>query len=226
MIEYFISPLAGVGTAFSRSEVDAFRQQAGMQFRKKPAGVVRTAIGEGTLDLPTAAAGGAFTTKPYKFTLTSPYMLAKSLLDLHYRDMRQLAFAIAEVFREQVAESRCRRPANRRGQSRWLSAGWRVGGRRAQPRFCGVSGAESRASLLWQLRRPDRPTGPLQGPAPLFQPAGMRSSHPGDSLVPVMLNCRSSMTCDRRLPSASASLTSRTMSWKHPTSSPAASSAP
>lgn len=103
MIEYFISPLAGVDTAFSRSEVDAFRQQVGMQFRKKPAGVVRAAIGEGTLDLPTAAANGALTTKPYKLTLTSPYMLAKSLLDLHYRDVRQLAFAIADVFQAQVA---------------------------------------------------------------------------------------------------------------------------
>ena len=104
MIEYFISPLAGVDTAFSRSEVDEFRQQAGMQFRKKPAGVVRTAIGEGTLDLPTAAAGNSLTSKPYKFTLTSPYMLAKSLLDLHYRDVRQLAFAIADIFQAQVAD--------------------------------------------------------------------------------------------------------------------------
>lgn len=103
MIEYFISPLAGVDTAFSRADVVAFRQQPGMQFRKQPAGVVREAIGEGTLDLPSAAASGAFTTRPYKFTVTSPYMLAKSLLDLRYRDTRQLAFAIADVFREQAA---------------------------------------------------------------------------------------------------------------------------
>lgn len=103
MIEYFVSPLAGVDTAFTRAEAAAFRQQAGMQFRKKPAGVVREAIGEGTLDLPTATAAGALTPKPYKFTLTSPYMLAKSLLDLHYHDVRQLAFAIADVFREQAA---------------------------------------------------------------------------------------------------------------------------
>lgn len=106
MIEYFISPLSGVDMAFSRAEVEDFRQQPGMQFRKQPAGVVRAAIGEGTLNLPTAAAGGVLTTKPYKFTLTSPYMLAKSLLDLHYRDIRQLAFAIADVFREQAASLR------------------------------------------------------------------------------------------------------------------------
>lgn len=104
MVEYFVSPLAGVNTSFSRAEVTAFREQPGMQFRRQPAGVVREAVGEGTLDLPTAAAGGALTTKPYKFTLTSPYMLAKSLLDLHYRDIRQLAFAIADVFQAQVAD--------------------------------------------------------------------------------------------------------------------------
>ena len=104
MIEYFISPLAGVDSAFTRADVAAFRQQAGMQFRKQPAGVVRDAIGEGTLDLPSAASNGGLTVKPYKFTLTSPYMLAKSLLDLHYRDIRHLAFAIADVFRVQVAD--------------------------------------------------------------------------------------------------------------------------
>ena len=104
MIEYFISPLAGVDTSFSRAEVAAFRQQPGMQFRRQPAGVVRESIGEGTLDLPTAAAGGAYATRPYKFTVTSPYMLAKSLLDLHYRDVRQLAFAIADVFHAQARD--------------------------------------------------------------------------------------------------------------------------
>ncbi len=104
MIEYFVSPLAGVDTGFGRADTAAFRRQTGMQFRKQPAGVVRAAIGEGTLDLPTAAATGSLTTKPLKFTVTSPYMLAKSLLDLHYRDIRQLAFAIADVFRAQMED--------------------------------------------------------------------------------------------------------------------------
>ena len=104
MIEHFVSPLGGIDTTFSRAEVATFRQQSGMQFRKQPAGVVRDAIGEGTLDLPSAATSGSLTTRPYKFTLTSPYMLAKSLLDLHYRDIRSLAFAIADVFCDQVAD--------------------------------------------------------------------------------------------------------------------------
>ncbi len=106
MIEYFVSPLAGVETAFSRADVAAFRQQTGMQFRRQPAGVVRDAVGEGTLDLPIAAAAGDLTAQAYKFTVTSPYMLAKSLLDLHYRDIRGLTFAIADVLGDQAANIR------------------------------------------------------------------------------------------------------------------------
>ena len=44
------------------------------------------------------------TTRPLKFTLTSPYMLAKTLQDKHYHDVRALTMALAEVLRRQVAE--------------------------------------------------------------------------------------------------------------------------
>src|SRR5439155_25808156 len=43
------------------------------------------------------------TTSPLKFTVTSPYMLARTLLDLHYRDRKALTMALAEVLRRQVA---------------------------------------------------------------------------------------------------------------------------
>jgi 5-methyltetrahydropteroyltriglutamate--homocysteine methyltransferase len=105
MIEYFVEPLGGVDTRFGREEAAAFREQAGMGFRARPAGVVRQAIQEGTLDLPAAwAAVKGLTTRRLKFTVTSPYMLAKTLLDRHYRDLRALALAIAEVLRRQVAQ--------------------------------------------------------------------------------------------------------------------------
>lgn len=104
MIEYFINPLSGVGTRPNREEVAAFRQQAGMGFRTKPAGVVRQAVGEGTLDLPGAwGSVKGLTTRRLKFTVTSPYMLARTLLDLHYRDARALAMALAGILRQQVA---------------------------------------------------------------------------------------------------------------------------
>ncbi len=104
MIESFIRPLAGVDTALGRAELDAFRALPGMGFRARPAGVVRGPIGEGTLDLPAAwALVRPLTDRPLKFTLTSPYMLAKTLLDRHYGDLRALTMAIAEALRGQVA---------------------------------------------------------------------------------------------------------------------------
>lgn len=103
MIEYFVRPLAGVDSTVSRADVAAFRAQPGMGFRTQPAGVVRGPIHEGSLNLP-AAWGKVkpLTEKRLKFTLTSPYMLAKTLLDEHYGDRRNLTMAIAEVLRSQV----------------------------------------------------------------------------------------------------------------------------
>jgi 5-methyltetrahydropteroyltriglutamate--homocysteine methyltransferase len=105
MIEYFVRPLEGITTEFSRTALAAFRAQAGMAFRTRPAGVVEGSIGEGTLDLPAAWEFiKPLTRQPLKFTVTSPYMLAKTLSDTHYRDLRTLAMALAEVLRGQVAD--------------------------------------------------------------------------------------------------------------------------
>jgi 5-methyltetrahydropteroyltriglutamate--homocysteine methyltransferase len=43
------------------------------------------------------------TQTPLKFTVTSPYMLAKTLVDNHYRNLEKLVMALAEVLRLQVA---------------------------------------------------------------------------------------------------------------------------
>src|SRR5262245_8236037 len=103
MIEYFVRPLAGVRSTLSREEVEAFRRQPGMGFRAQPAGVVYGPLGEGTLNLPAAyELVKGLTTRPLKFTLTSPYMLAKTLLDSHYGDRRALLMGLAEVLRKQV----------------------------------------------------------------------------------------------------------------------------
>nr|HMN30382.1 hypothetical protein [Caldilineaceae bacterium] len=95
---------AGVHAQVTRRELAAFRAQAGMSFRTAPAGVVRGPVDEGTLNLEDAYLSvKALAAKPLKFTVTSPYMLAKTLLDQHYGDRRTLALAIAEVLRRQVA---------------------------------------------------------------------------------------------------------------------------
>src|SRR5262245_56393522 len=103
MIDYFVRPLEGVSAELSRAELEQFRRQPGMGFRARPAGVVRGKLGEGTLDLPAAyeLARGQ-TDRPLKFTVTSPYMLAKTLLDVHYGDRRALLMDLAEVLLRQV----------------------------------------------------------------------------------------------------------------------------
>lgn len=105
MIDYFVRPLGGVDARLSRAELAEFRSKAGMAFRAQPAGVVRGPITEGTLNLPAAwAFVKGLTTCPLKFTVTSPYMLAKTLVDEHYGDLPALASALAEVLRQQVAD--------------------------------------------------------------------------------------------------------------------------
>ena len=105
MIDYFVAPMDGIATDLSYAELQAFRAQADMGFRSQPAGVVRDPIGPGLLNLPAAwELVKPLTDKPLKFTVTAPYMLAKTLVDEHYGDLRALAMALAEVLRDQVAD--------------------------------------------------------------------------------------------------------------------------
>ena len=79
-----------------------------MRFRRKAAGVVEGAIGEGSLnlaadcELAASVSGG-----PFRFTVTSPYMLARTLLDRHYKDFRKVLLAIADVLAAQVEGLPC-----------------------------------------------------------------------------------------------------------------------
>ncbi len=104
MIEYFIKPMSGIRSDVAFSELVSYRGLKAMKFRTRPPGVVEGAIGSGTLDLPQACARAkALATKPFKFTLTGPHMLAKTLLDLHYKNLPDLAMAIADALAEQVS---------------------------------------------------------------------------------------------------------------------------
>ncbi|MSV27742.1 MAG: methionine synthase [Bryobacterales bacterium] len=108
MIDYFVAPLAGIRTQLGRSDWEAFGRKSTMGFRRKPAGVVTGPIGEGGLNLiadcetASSVAGGDF-----KFTVTSPYMLARTLLDNHYGDFEALLMAVAGVLADQVANLPC-----------------------------------------------------------------------------------------------------------------------
>lgn len=108
MIEYFISRIGGIRTGVGISDAAAFRAKQEMSFRRKPAGVVTGPLDEGVLDLQEACArSAAMSSGPLKFTLTSPYMLARTLLDNHYGNLEELTLALADVLAAQVAELPC-----------------------------------------------------------------------------------------------------------------------
>ena len=108
MIEYFVRPMGGTRGDFGRSEVEEFAAKQTMGFRVKPAAVVDEALSEGTLDLlgdcqrAASVSGG-----PFKFTVTSPYMLARTLLDKHYGDFEALLMGVADVLADQVKGLSC-----------------------------------------------------------------------------------------------------------------------
>ena len=109
MIDYFVTRLGGISArgrpagngGVPRQVRDALPQQAGGRRGRRP-------IGEGTLNLPedcaraAAVAGG-----PFKFTLTSPYMLARTLLDTTTAIVRALTLAIADVLAAQARDLAC-----------------------------------------------------------------------------------------------------------------------
>jgi 5-methyltetrahydropteroyltriglutamate--homocysteine methyltransferase len=108
MIDYFVRPLAGVRAEVSRLERKEFASNPAMAFRARPAGVVVDKLGEGTLNLVadcerTMAVAG----KNVKFTVTSPYMLARTLLDKYYGDFEALLMDLAETLASQVADLDC-----------------------------------------------------------------------------------------------------------------------
>ena len=104
MIEYFVKPMSGVSQGIEFAELMKFRELPGMKFRTRPPGMVVGPLGSGSLDLPIACERArAMARHPFKFTLTGPHMLAKTLINRHYKDRRELALAIAAVLAEQVS---------------------------------------------------------------------------------------------------------------------------
>ncbi len=103
MIEYFVQPMDGFRTEIKFSELLDYREQQGMNFRRRPPAVVDGPITSGGLDLPGACeTARLLTTKPLKFTLTGPHMLAKTVVDKYYGDVVAVADAIADVLADQV----------------------------------------------------------------------------------------------------------------------------
>lgn len=103
MIETFVRPLGGVRVDFTMEELESFRSRPGVRFRAAPAALVVGPLDAGLLNLPEAwRRVKELSSTPIKFTLTSPYMLARTVADVYYKDIRALASAFAEVLRAQV----------------------------------------------------------------------------------------------------------------------------
>jgi 5-methyltetrahydropteroyltriglutamate--homocysteine methyltransferase len=104
MIDYFVSRMDGIRTRYTKTDLDRFRADTGLDYRAAPAGLVYERIGPGTLDLDADyRLVRGLTNHPVKFTCTGPHMLAKVLTDRHYDDRARLALDLAEVLGEQLA---------------------------------------------------------------------------------------------------------------------------
>jgi 5-methyltetrahydropteroyltriglutamate--homocysteine methyltransferase len=103
MIEYFVRPMDGIRTRMTFAELVEYRAQRGMGFRSRPPGVADGPISSGALDLPHACTRAhALATHPFKFTVTGPHMLAKTLVNRHFKSTALLTDAIAGALAEQV----------------------------------------------------------------------------------------------------------------------------
>jgi len=105
MIDYFIGPMSGIRSKLNADELDEYLAQEGMQFRKAPPGIVDGAIGSGSIDLVNACKKLTDTaTKPAKFTMTGPHMLAKTVANKFYASTEEMAMAFASVLAEQAEQ--------------------------------------------------------------------------------------------------------------------------
>jgi 5-methyltetrahydropteroyltriglutamate--homocysteine methyltransferase len=103
MIEYFTRPMEGIRSEVGFSEWLDYAKASGLRFRSRPPGVVTGPLGPGTLNLPLPCARAKrLASRAFKFTITGPHMLAKTLHDRHYRDPARLAQALAAVLAGQV----------------------------------------------------------------------------------------------------------------------------
>jgi len=103
MIDYFVSRMGGIRRELSLSDFDRFRTDRAAGYSLLTAGVVVEAVEEGTLNLPQDFEfARALTKAPLKFTCTGPHMLARSLTNLFYNDIADLALAIATILRRQI----------------------------------------------------------------------------------------------------------------------------
>jgi 5-methyltetrahydropteroyltriglutamate--homocysteine methyltransferase len=103
MIDYFVRPLEGVRTELTAEQWEAWQSDPALQFRARPPGIVVGPLQAGRLNLKADyALYRDLTSWPKKFTVTSPYMLAKTLANAYYGDLQSLVVALADILSTQI----------------------------------------------------------------------------------------------------------------------------
>jgi 5-methyltetrahydropteroyltriglutamate--homocysteine methyltransferase len=103
MIDYFVRPLEGVQVELTTAQLRIWQSLPGNAYRAKPAALVSGPLSAGRLNLRRDfLLYRDLTMLPKKFTVTSPYMLAKVLADEHYKDLELLVMTLAEILRDQL----------------------------------------------------------------------------------------------------------------------------
>lgn len=104
MVERFVHSMSGVERDLSQLQARAYRERSDVAYRALPPGVVTGPLGAGTLDLGREwERARAVCPHPLKLTVSSPYLLARTVLDEHYGDRESLVMAFAEVLKDQVS---------------------------------------------------------------------------------------------------------------------------
>ena len=152
-----------------------------MQFRRKAAGVVEGPLGEGGLnlladcELAAGVAGG-----PFKFTVTSPYMLARTLLDRHYGGFERLLMGIADVLAAQVRGLPCACLQVDEANIPGNPADGAIAAKAINRVLDAFDGTAGGASLLRELRRADDSEGRMEGAHGVSECAARGSSGSGN----------------------------------------------
>ncbi len=104
MVERFVRFLSGIEVEATSEQRQAYRQAAETSYRAGVPGVITGPLGPGRLDLVGQWRQSSQLSRwPQKFTITSPYMIGKLLLDEHYRHLERRTLAIADVLADQVS---------------------------------------------------------------------------------------------------------------------------
>jgi 5-methyltetrahydropteroyltriglutamate--homocysteine methyltransferase len=104
MVERFVAQMDGFATNATSVQRAAYRKRDDVAYRSNPPAVVIGELGPGRLDLEGEwRAAAELTSRPLKFTVTSPYMIAKLVQDDWYGNFAQLVSRVASVLAEEIA---------------------------------------------------------------------------------------------------------------------------